>query len=76
MPRDLFLRPVPCRNGGENEKALSVLINEIILLNNFSALKWCRDLRSNGFITAIIDRQKSNAVISIEVILSKVLFLI
>ncbi|MBU0651399.1 MAG: hypothetical protein KKG96_00770 [Proteobacteria bacterium] len=34
-------------------------------MNYFSALKWCRDLRSNGFITAIIDRQKSNAVISI-----------
>jgi hypothetical protein len=30
MPRDLFLRPVSCRHGGENEKTLGVLISDIL----------------------------------------------
>jgi hypothetical protein len=28
--RDLFLRPVSCRNGGENEKNLGVLISDVL----------------------------------------------
>ena len=31
MPRDLFLRPVSCRNGGENEKTLGVLISDVLI---------------------------------------------
>ncbi len=30
MPRDLFLRPVSCRNGGENEKTLGILISDVL----------------------------------------------
>ncbi|MEK6534844.1 MAG: hypothetical protein AABZ40_04205, partial [Thermodesulfobacteriota bacterium] len=30
VPRDLFLGPVSCRNGGENEKTIGVLISDVL----------------------------------------------